>query len=323
MNKKKVVLTQRYQDEAIAELDRDFDLRMVEGSGKPLLRVLAENPDTEALICFLSDPVGREVMDAAPRLKIIANYAVGYNNIDVGYALEKKLWVTHTPDILTEATADLTMALVLATARHVVAADSFLRRGCFTGWGANLFLGKELKGAVMGIVGLGRIGGAVARRALGFGMRIAGFSRSRRPELENSLGMEFMPLEDLLAYADIISVHIPSAPATVGMFDKKAFDRMKKDAIFINVSRGNLMDEAALTEKLEKRELFAAGLDVYECEPRVTERLLKLDNVVLLPHIGSATFSARLGMARMTIENVRRVLWGEKPLHPVPECRDC
>lgn len=311
--KRKVILTQKYQDEAIQQLNREFDLVIVEGSGKCLAEVLKENPDTEALIAFLSDKIDREIIDLGKNLKIIANYAVGYNNIDVNYALEKGIPVTNTPDVLTNATADFTMALILAVARLVVEGDDFVRKGKFTGWGANLMLGKELNNSILGIVGLGRIGLATAQRAMGFGMTVFYYDTTRKKDLEKKYGFRYMPFRDLVSQVDIISLHIPSSPETHHLFNKEVFDWMKNDAIFINASRGDLVDETYLAEKLEKNELFGAGLDVYEYEPKVTEKLKKLKNVVLAPHLGSATYKARMGMAQMTIDNVKQVFAGKTP----------
>ncbi len=319
--KRKVILTRKYQDEAIRQLKEAFELVIVEDSGKSLPGVLKENPDTEGLISFLSDKVDKEIMDLAPGLKVIANYAVGYNNIDVAYAIKKGIPVTHTPDILTPATADLAMALMLAVARRIVEADAFLREGKFHGWGANLLLGKELNGSTFGIIGMGRIGSAAAKRAKGFGMKIIYYDSTRKPELEKEQGYQYKPFLDVVKQADIVSLHIPSYPGVHRLFNKKIFDLMKRDAIFINVSRGDLVDELSLAEKLEKNELFGAGLDVYEREPEVTERLLQLKNAVLVPHIGSATYKARMGMAQMTIDNVKQVLAGITPRNLVPECR--
>ncbi|MCP4153870.1 MAG: D-glycerate dehydrogenase [bacterium] len=311
--KPKVVLTKEYQAEAISQLREAYELIIVEGSDKSLAEVLKEDPDVEAIIPFLSDPIGKEIIDLAPKLKIIANYAVGYNNIDVSYAVSKKIYVTNTPDILTDASADLTMALILAVSRCIVAADGYVRRGEFTGWGANLFLGKALRGTTLGIVGMGRIGLATAQRALSFGMKIIYYSRTRRYDLEEKYGFEYLSFLGLVERADIISPHIPFSPELRHMFNTDVFDRMKRDAIFINVARGDLVDEGYLAEKLEKGELFGAGLDVYEREPVVEERLLGLSNVVLVPHIGSATYRARLGMAQMTIENIKHVFDGKMP----------
>ncbi len=319
--KQKVILTQKYQAKAIEQLQEAFDLIIVQGSGKSLKETLKENPDTEALISYLSDPIGQEIIDLAPKLKIIANYAVGYNNIAVPYAIKRGILVTNTPDVLTQATADLTMALILAVSRRIVEGDHFMRQGEFTGWGANLMLGKELNGSTIGIIGMGRIGQAVALRARGFGMKIIYYDTSRKPELEKKHRYLYMPFLDLVKEADIVSLHIPSYPEVKHLFNKEVFDCMKRDAIFINAARGDLVDEAYLAEKLEKNELFGAGLDVYEDEPKVNERLLKLKNVVLMPHIGSATYTARMGMAQITIDNVKQALTGQKPQHLVPECK--
>ncbi|MCU0290001.1 MAG: D-glycerate dehydrogenase, partial [Acidobacteria bacterium] len=319
--KKKVILTRKYQDEGIRQLRESFNLIIVEDSGKTLPGLLQENPDTEALISFLSDKIDKPVIDLVPNLKIIANYAVGYNNIDVQYAIKKGIMVTHTPDVLTNATADLTMALILATCRRLVEGDELLRQGKFKGWGANFLLGKELNGSTLGIIGMGRIGQATALRAKGFGLTITYFNRTRKFELEKDHGFIFKPLHDLVKESDIVSLHIPASPGVYHLFNKNLFDLMKKDAVFINVSRGDLVDEAYLAEKLAKNELFAAGLDVYEYEPHINEQLLKLKNVVLAPHIGSATYKARMGMAQLTIDNVKQVLSGNSPQTPVPECR--
>lgn len=315
--KQKVILTQKYQEEAINRLKESFELLIVEDSGKRLVDLLRENPDTEALISFLSDPVGREIIDLGENLKIIANYAVGYNNIDIGYAREKGITVTNTPDVLTETTADLTIALLLAVARRIVEGDRVTRAGKFPGWGANFMLGKEINGLTLGIVGLGRIGLATALRARAFGMKIVYYSRTQKPELEAEHGFEYLSFDALLKSSDVVSLHVPSTSDTRHMINRRSLDLMKRDAIFINASRGDLVEEAALAEKLVNNQLFGAGLDVYEFEPEVTEALIPLDNVVLAPHLGSATYKTRLGMALITVENVTRVLSGKEPLHPV------
>jgi glyoxylate reductase len=315
----KVILTKKYIKEAVDQLKRQFNLVMVEDSGKSLSEILTEHKDTEALISFLSDTIDRDIIDRGENLKIIANYAVGYNNIAIDYAIKKGLYVTHTPDVLTNATADLTMALILAVSRRIVESDSFLRRGEFKGWDANLLLGKELNGSVLGILGMGRIGQAAARRAVGFGLKVIYYSEPRAPEIEREYGYEFVSFAELVGKADIVSVHIPYTPAVHHLFNKDVFDRMKPDAIFINTARGPLMNEAHLTEKLEQNESFGAGLDVYEFEPQVNERLTKRKNAVLVPHIGSATYKARLGMALMTVNSVRQALSGRIPDNLIPE----
>jgi glyoxylate reductase len=317
--KKKVVLTHVYQDEAMNALREEFNLVVVpEGAGK-LVQTIQSNPDTRALISFLSDDINRHVIDSVRDLKIIANYAVGYNNIDIDRAREKGIFVTHTPDILTDATADLTMALILAVSRRIVEADSLLRAGKFKGWAAKLLLGKELRGMVLGIIGMGRIGLQTAIRAAGFGMKVIYYDRNPKPNIEKKYGFEYKKFIDLVRRADVVSIHIPYSPDVHHLFNRDVFDLMKPEAIFINAARGLLMDEKYLAEKLERRELFGAGLDVYEHEPRVTRKLKKLKNVVLMPHIGSATERARLAMAMMTVRSVKKALSGQVPDHLIPE----
>jgi glyoxylate reductase len=317
--KKKVILTQIYQDEAIEKLKEDYQLIIAEQDSRNLLEILKANTDAQALIGFLSDDINKEIIAGGPNLKIIANYAVGYNNIDFQYAMGQGIYVTHTPDILTNATADLTMALILAVSRRIVEADAFLRKGEFNGWGANLMLGKELNGAILGIVGLGRIGLATAIRAKSFGMKVVYYDRNPKKELEARHGFEYRRFVDLIKISDVVSLHIPYSPDVHHLFNRDVFDLMKRDAIFINASRGSLMDERCLAEKLENQTLFGAGLDVYEHEPRVTEKLKKLNNAVLVPHIGSATTKARLEMAMMTVRSVARALSGQVPDHLIPE----
>lgn len=320
--KPRVILTHEFLADAMARLRERFDLLVLPAGEADPGRALAAHPDCRALISFLSDPVPEAALAAAPRLRIVANYAVGYNNIDVAAARRRGIWVTHTPDVLTEASADLAMGLILAVARRLVEADAFTRSGRFTGWGAELFLGKELSGSVLGIVGLGRIGRAVARRARGFGMDVVYCSRHPLPPAaEKELGVRAAPFLELLGRADVISLHLPYGPDVHHLFDGDAFALMKPDALFINTARGPLVDEETLAAALERGELAGAGLDVYEFEPAVSERLKALPNVVLLPHIGSATRQARLAMAMMTVDSVTKALAGETPPHLVPEWR--
>ncbi len=319
--KKKVILTKHYIKEAIEKLQANYELIIVEGSGKTIAQTLQEHPDCEALISFLSDPIGKEIIDLGTNLKVIANYAVGYNNVDFAYAAQKGIPVTHTPDVLTNATADLAMALILSVSRRIVEADHFLRQGKFNGWDANLLLGKELNGASLGILGLGRIGQAVAKRAPGFGLKVNYYSEPRNLELEKQYGYTYTNFDELIEQSDILSVHIPYSPAVHHLFNREVFARMKPDAIFLNTARGPIMNEEDLTSHLEKNPHFGAGLDVFEFEPQINERLQKLDNAVLLPHIGSATYTARLGMALMTITSVGQVFAGQPLTHLIPEMK--
>jgi glyoxylate reductase len=319
---KKVILTRKYSVEAIDRLQREFQLLIAEKEQMPLAELIRYHPDTEAIISFLSDPIDRDIMARLKKLKIIANYAVGYNNIDITHALKKNILITHTPDILTQATADLTMALILAVSRRVVEGDTMVRAGRFSGWGASLLLGKELNNAILGIVGMGRIGLATALRARAFGMRIIYYSHTPKPGLEKKFGFAAVTFLELIRSADIISLHLPYSQGVHHLFNRDVFALMKKEAIFINTARGQLMDEAALAEALENGRLFGAGLDVYEAEPVVSEKLKRLKNTVLLPHIGSATDKTRKAMAMMTVHAVRQALNGKKPRHLIPEWKE-
>lgn len=260
------------------------------------------------------DPVGAELIAAAPGLRVIGNFAVGYNNIDVAEATRRGIAVTNTPGVLTAATAELTWALILAAARRVVEADAFVRAGKFEGWRPGAFLGMELAGKTLGIVGFGQIGQAVARQALGFGMRVVYFSRRRAdPEVESALRARPASLEDLLAGADVISIHTPLTPETRHLIGEAELRKMKPTVILVNTARGPVVDEGALVRALRDRRIAGAGLDVYEDEPRLAAGLTDLPNVVLLPHAGSATLEAREGMARLAALNIKAVLTGERP----------
>ncbi len=278
--------------------------------------IIAGVRDADALISLLTDKIDKEIIDSAPRLKVIGNYAVGYNNIDVEYAKKKGIIVTNTPGVLTDATADLTFALILAAARRVVEGDKFIRQGKFKGWAPMLMLGKDIWGATIGIIGAGRIGQAVARRAKGFNMRILYYSRTRKEEMDG-LGAKFVSLEELLRESDIITLHVPLTPETRRLLDYEEFEIMKDGAILINTARGEVVNEEAILKALKSGKLFAAGLDVFYNEPNVNPELFKMDNVVLTPHIGSATERTRRKMAEIVCSDVVRVLRGEEPVNRV------
>ena len=259
-----------------------------------------------AIVSMLSERIDDELLDAAPRLRIVANHAVGYDNVDVPACTRRGIWVTNTPDVLTEATADLTWALLLAVARRLREGEALVRSGQFHGWTPTMLLGRELRGATLGIFGYGRIGQAVARRAEGFGMRVLFTTRTGGVELD-----------ELLRVSDILTLHAPLGPRTRHVLGPAQLLQMKRGAILINTSRGALVDEAALVRALESGHLGGAGLDVYEDEPRVHPGLLGRDDVVLLPHLGSATRQTRAQMAALALADVQRVLRGERPVHPV------
>ncbi|HOO76727.1 MAG TPA: D-glycerate dehydrogenase [bacterium] len=272
--------------------------------------------DADGLLCLLTDRIDRNLLDAAPSLRGIACMAVGHDNVDLAECTRRGIPVSNTPGVLTEATADLAWALLLAAARNLNRAERFLRKGKFRGWSPTLFLGAELAGKTLGIVGAGRIGTAVARRAAGFGLRIVYASRSPRPDLERELGAERLPLEALLKEADFVTLHVPLTPETEHLIDRERLALMKPDAVLVNTSRGPVVDEGALAEALNSGRLGAAGLDVFEEEPAVHPALLGAENAVLLPHIGSATRETRGRMAAMAAENLCCMLAGRMP----PNC---
>ena len=281
----------------------------------PRAELLRRAAGKAGLLTLLTERVDDEVLDAAGgHLEVVANYAVGVDNVDLASCTRRGVLVTNTPDVLTETTADLAWALLLACARRVAQGDRFLRAGTPWIWGPEFMLGHDLRGKVLGIVGFGRIGQAVARRAAVFGMRVIYHSpRPAPPELERALGAVRRPFDDLLAEADAISIHAPLAQDTRHLFGAAQFRRMKPSAILVNTARGPLVDEAALAEALARGALFAAGLDVFEREPQVEAALLGLGNVTLLPHLGSATVETRTAMALLAVENLVAALEGRRP----------
>lgn len=275
--------------------------------------------EAEALLSLLTTTVDVALLDRAPRLRVVANAVVGYDNVDVDECARRGIAVTNTPDVLTDATADLAMALLLATVRRLPDAERSLRAGEFEGWGFWDYLGGDVAGATLGILGMGRIGRAVARRAGAFGMRIIYTSRTALPAgLEAELGARRVDLGELLEQSDVLTLHAPATPETRHLIDESALRRMKRGSYLINTARGPLVDEAALARALREGRLAGAGLDVYEREPMVNPALLELDSVVLLPHIGSATRRTREEMAMLACENVVEVLSGREPRTPIP-----
>jgi len=270
-----------------------------------------------ALISLLTEKIDAELIDLMSRCKIIANVAVGYNNIDVKYAKKKNIIVTNTPDVLTESTADLTIALALASARRLYEGESLVRANKFKGWKPKMLLGVELKNKIFGILGAGRIGTAVAKRAHSFGTKIFYFDRSQHIKLEKKINAKKVSLRTLLTKSDFISIHLPLTKLTYHLFNEEKLKLLKTSAILINTARGEIIDETALIKILTENRIRAAGLDVYEHEPEINPQFLKLKNVILLPHIGSATEEARNAMAELAAKNVINVLKGMRPLTPV------
>jgi glyoxylate reductase len=270
-------------------------------------------PEADAIVCLLTDKIDAAVLAAgAPRLKVVANVAVGYDNIDLDAADAHGIAVSNTPGVLDETTADLAFLLILAAARRVWEAESDLRAGKWPGWDVDQYLGRDVHGAVLGVVGFGRIGQAVARRATGFGMEVLHHTR-RDTGMAGWRG----DLDRLLAESDVVTLHVPLTDETRHLIDARRLALMKRDAVLVNTSRGPVVDEEALAVALEEDAIFAAGLDVYEREPEVNPRLLAAPRTVLLRHIGSASLATRTRMAQVAAENVVAVLAGERPKNPV------
>lgn len=288
---------------------------------KPVTKkeLMLKTADADALICLLTEKIDKDVINNFKKCRIIANVAVGYNNIDVDSATGKKIIVTNTPDILTDATADLAMTLLLTAARRVVEGEEMMRTGSFKGWDPNLLLGIELKNKVLGIIGAGRIGKALSFRAKAFGMKIFYSDKVKNQAFEKEAGAKKVSLNELLKKSDFISVHVPLNQETYHLLNKDNMKFLKKTAVLINSARGEIIDESALIKIIKEKKIFAAGLDVFENEPNINPELLKLKNVVLLPHIGSATRETRANMVLLAAENVIRVLKGKRAKTPINE----
>jgi len=278
---------------------------------------LARASSADALITLLTEPVDSEVFDACPGLKIVANCAVGFDNVDVAEATRRGVIVTNTPGVLTDATADFAFALLLGAARRLVEGDRMVRGGDWTGWKPTELLGATVSGQTLGIVGMGRIGRAVARRAAGFGMRVIYAGRSGSTGKDDSDGAQAVDLDGLLAQADFVSIHCPLTPETHHLIDGSALAAMKPSAVLVNTARGPIVDEAALVAALAEGEIAAAGLDVFEAEPQVHPGLRASDRVVLAPHAGSATTVTRGLMATMCTDAIKAVMGGRRPSHVV------
>lgn len=291
----------------------------VQGLGRDgLLARLREHPETEAIISLLSDRIDAAVLDAGPKLKVVANCAVGIDNLDLAALRQRGIVATNTPGVLTDATADLAFALILDACRNVTLGDRVVRAGIWRGWAPTQFLGPRVSGSTLGIVGFGRIGQAVARRARGFGMKVLYNGPRRVPEtVEQELGATYATVDDVISGCDILTLHCPLTPSTRGLLSRDRLRSMRKGAVLINTARGACVDEAALAELLASGHLAAAGLDVYEREPQVHPALLALPNVVLAPHIGSADRPTREKMAHMSVDAVLAVLGGRAPQHVV------
>ena len=316
-----VTVTGIFPEIALEKLKVHYDIKANNSSDSySSEELVALAKPSSALITYLTDKINKNVIEAGKDLKIIANYGAGYNNIDVACAKEKNVWVTNTPGVLHETTADLTWALILSVARRIVPADLYTRQNKFKGWGAKLFLGGEVYGKTLGVIGCGEIGRATARRAKGFSMPVLYHQRHRLPaEMEKELGAKFVSLEQLLRESDFITLHVPLTDETQYMIGEKEFAMMRPTAYFIHTARGKVVDDKALVNALKTNQIAGAGLDVFENEPELEEGLTDLENVVILPHIGSASEETRTRMAIMAVDNVIDALSGKIPRNLVKE----
>lgn len=298
--------------------EKGFDLDIYgKDSTMPRKEFLKRIKECDAVITLLTERIDKEAIDKMERCRIIVNYAVGFNNIDVDYAKSKGIIVANTPDVLTDSTADLAMALVLSCARRIPEAEKFVRDKKFKGWKPKLFLGVELKDKYFGILGAGRIGSAVAKRAHAFGCKILYYSDVQNKQIEKTLGAKRDTLNSLLKKSDIISIHLPLNKNTYNLLNESNLGLLKKSSILINTARGEIVDEKILIRMLREKKIFSAGLDVYDNEPAINKEFFELKNVVLLPHIGSGTVEARDKMSLLVAKNVIAVLSGKKPVTSV------
>jgi lactate dehydrogenase-like 2-hydroxyacid dehydrogenase len=315
MKRPNVYVTRIIPQAAIDLLKEKFDVEV-----NPDDRVLSRGELIEkvrgrdAVLCLLTDTINSDVYEAAgPECRIFANYAVGYNNIDVPEATRRGVIITNTPGVLTDATADIAWALLFAVSRRIVESDKFLREGNFKGWGPMMFLGRDITGKTLGLIGSGRIGSNFAKKSKGFEMKIIYYDISRNMEFEKETGAEFVSFEKVLKDSDFVSIHVPLLPDTKHLISEKEFKMMKKTAVLINTSRGPVVDEKALVNALRNGDIWGAGLDVFENEPELEPGLAELDNVVIVPHIASATIETRSNMGIIAAKNIIAVLTGGKP----------
>ncbi|HET7478144.1 MAG TPA: D-glycerate dehydrogenase [Rubrobacteraceae bacterium] len=312
------VLVTREIPAAGLRLLEDFDVTVLSEAPPERNELLEAARNSSGVLSTVTEKMDAEFMDAAgDGLKVIANLAVGYDNVDLEAAKERSIVVTNTPGVLDETTADVAFMLLLAAARRLGESERVLRAGKWEWWGPKLFMGPDVWGKKLGIIGMGRIGQAVARRARGFDMEVIYYNRSRNEEAEKELNARYVELDELLETADFVSVHTPLTDETRHLIGAAELEKMKPEAVLVNTSRGPVVDEEALAEALAERRIFAAGLDVYEEEPKVHPKLLELENVVLAPHIGSGSIETRNKMATLAAENLVAVLRGEEPRTPV------
>jgi len=321
MQKKRVFLTRTLHDFALKELRKKYQIEV--HSGKiPIPKKILKNKikNIDGLICFPYDKIDSDMIDSAPNLKAISTYSVGFDHIDINHAIKKKIRIGYTPEVLTDATADLAFALMLDVMRRVSEGDKIIRSGKWRQiYGAYDYVGIDLQGKTLGILGLGRIGSTLAKRVKAFDMKIVYHNRKRISKTrEKAVGIKYVSQEKLISQSDVISIHVPHTPQTDKLFDSKIFKKMKKSAFLINTARGKIINEKDLVSALKKKEIAGAGLDVFESEPiGANHPLTKILNAVLAPHIGSSTKKTREKMAEITVKNLNLGLGGKKPIYSV------
>lgn len=317
MSKPKVLITRNFFNEAIDLIKTVAQVEVYPSEEDPIPRetLLDKVQDIDGLLPMLTDRIDEELFDRSRNLKVVSNYAVGYNNIDVDEATKRNIMITNTPDVLTDTTADCAFLLLMAISRRLVEVDNYVRDGKWVkAWGPKMLLGSDITGKTLGIIGLGRIGKAMIPRAQGFKMKVLYHDTSRDIKKEKELKIEYRSLDNILAESDYISLHVPLTDGTHQMINESILKKMKKTAFLINTSRGPVIDEAALIKALKEKWIAGAGLDVHDKEPiQLDNPILKLDNVILTPHIGSATIETRLAMAMKAATNLTKALKGEKP----------
>jgi len=316
----KILVTRKIPEQFIEQLEQLGDVHMWDDEFEPMPRAqfLTELEDADACFITLSEKIDKESIEHAKNVKIIANMAVGYDNIDVALANQNGIVITNTPNVLTETTAELGFTLMLTVARRIIEAQQYVQNGQWKSWGPYLLSGKDVHGSTVGIYGMGDIGRSFARRLQGFNTTILYHNRSRHEDAERQLNAQYVSFEELLERSDFVICTAPLTPETANKFDEKAFSKMKNDAIFINIGRGAIVDEEALVNALNNNEIGGCGLDVLREEPiRLDHPLLKMQNVVILPHIGSASVVTRDRMIQLCVDNIEAVLQGKAPETPV------
>jgi len=314
--KPKIYITRKIPFSIINRLEELCDVRVWHEADKPVPRHILEKEiiDAVGIYCMLTETIDADLISKAKNLKVISNMAVGYNNIDINAAREKGIIVTNTPDVLTETTADLTFSLLMATARRIVEASDYLRNGEWETWSPMQLTGQDIYGSTLGIIGMGRIGEAVARRAKGFNMDVIYHNRRRKIETENELNLKYVELDELLRKSDFVCLMVPLTSETKHLIGERELSIMKKTSILINTARGGIVDEQALYKALIDGEIWGAGLDVFEKEPvSLSHPLLTISNVTTLPHIGSSSIQTRLNMAELAADNLLLVLQNKEP----------